>query len=86
MRPSDLDREELELALQDVLTLAASGRKAGIRCTVCDKADVVVADADDGWVKVACPGCGLQFDGLLANPDEPYLPAAKTASKRTPFG
>ena len=86
MRPADLDREELELALQDVLTMAASGRKDGIRCTVCEKADVVVEDADEGWVKVECPGCGLQFEGLLANPDEPYVPSAKRGSSRTPFG
>lgn len=85
MRPADYDQEELMLMLQDTLTSAASGRTEGLRCPICERADVVVEDGEEGWIKIECPQCGLKFEGLLGNSEDNYQggPSKKVGN---PFG
>lgn len=86
MRPSDYDQEELMLMLQDTLTQAASGRTDGLRCPVCERADVVVEEgSDEGWLKIECPKCGLQFEGLLGHTEDSYQ-GGGGKKVRNPFG
>jgi hypothetical protein len=75
MRPQDFDQEELLLMLQDVLTTAASGHTDKLRCPVCERADVAVETREDDWLHVTCPKCGLDFEGLLQNPEDSYRPS-----------
>ncbi len=83
--PSDFDQEELMLMLQDALMMVAAGRTDGIRCPVCDRADLDCQSPDeDGWVRVQCPGCNLNFEGLLGN-SEGTIGASKGKAS-TPFG
>ncbi len=64
MRPADYDQEELLMMLQDALTAVAAGRTEGHPCPVCGRGNLV-CEGDDGWVKVTCPQCGLDFEGFL---------------------
>ncbi len=86
MRPSDFDQEELLLMLQDVLTSAASGRTENLRCPVCERGDLAVEEGDQGWIKLQCPQCGLQFEGLLGNSDDDYVAYAGRGKVQSPFG
>lgn len=84
MGPQDFDKEELLMMLQDVLTSAASGHTENLRCPVCERADLDVEVREDDWIAVQCPKCGLNFEGLLANPEETYTP--KGGKIRETFG
>lgn len=77
MRPQDFDQEELLLMLQDVLTSAAAGHTEKLRCPLCERGDVVVEPRDDDWLRVSCAQCGLDFEGLLQNPDDAYVAAGR---------
>jgi phage FluMu protein Com len=52
---------------------------------VCDKSDLEVEPRDDGWIHVSCPQCKLDFEGLIANPEEAYTPGSGRKI-RDPFG
>ncbi|MBI5609663.1 MAG: hypothetical protein HY902_12395 [Deltaproteobacteria bacterium] len=84
MKPQDFENEELLMMLQDVLTSAASGHTDNLRCPVCERADLDCAVGDDDWIEVTCPKCGLNFKGLLANPEENYTP--RSGKIRETFG
>lgn len=75
MRPQDLEKEEILLALQDVLTSVAGGHAENQRCPICEKGNLECEMGDDDWVRVNCPQCGLNFEGLVANPEETYTPS-----------
>ncbi len=85
MRQSDLEKEEMLLALQDVLTSVASGHPENLRCPLCEKGNLDAELSEDGWVRVQCPQCGLNFEGLVANPEETYTPSGKGKVRET-FG
>ncbi|MSQ82980.1 MAG: hypothetical protein EXR77_08710 [Myxococcales bacterium] len=72
MRPQDLEKEEILLALQDVLTSVASGHPENLRCPICEKGNLDAEMGEDNWVRVSCPQCGLSFEGLVGNPEETY--------------
>jgi hypothetical protein len=52
---------------------------------VCEKADLDAEMREDGWVRIACPQCKLEFEGLVANPEETYEPKGKKQNVN-PFG
>jgi len=85
MRPQDFEKEEILLMLQDVLTSVASGHGENLRCPVCEKGVLDAAMGDDDWVRVVCPQCGLNFEGLVANPEETYTPGGGRKPRET-FG
>ncbi len=85
MRPQDFEQEELFMMLQDVLTSASAGHTEKLRCPVCEKGDLDAELREDGWVRIACPQCKLEFEGLVANPEETYEPKGRK-SNVNPFG
>ena len=66
MGPADYDQEELLMMLQDALTAVSAGRTEGHRCPVCDRGNLVCEADGEGWVKAACPQCGMDFEGFLS--------------------